>query len=67
MKNENIHIIMAQSSSEKPTDNSTGTRDAVETAIDISKDDKSSTWESNALKKITRWKSRQAETYAPQQ
>jgi hypothetical protein len=37
---------------------STGTRDAVETAIDLSKEDKSTTWEASAskvLRRITQW------------
>lgn len=33
----------------------TGTRDAVETAIDLSKRDKDSTWEDLALARIPRW------------
>jgi predicted metal-dependent TIM-barrel fold hydrolase len=35
----------------------TGTRDAVETAIDLSKEKKSNTWESSVKKSrtITRW------------
>lgn len=32
-----------------------GTRDAVETAIDLSKRDKASTWEDLALGQIRRW------------
>jgi len=33
------------------------TRDAVETAIDLSKRDKSSTWEDLAIGRIARWES----------
>jgi hypothetical protein len=67
MKKEHLGNIATQCVSEKPPENPTGTRDAVETAIDISKSDKSSTWESNVLKKITRWKSKQPLDYQPQQ
>jgi len=47
-----------------------GTRDAVESSIDLSKDDKSTTWEESAcinLTKITRWEDAKNRPVKPQQ
>jgi hypothetical protein len=50
-----------RTSCQMPTERS-GTRDAVETAIDRAKSDKSSTWEGSAsrtTKRISRWKTKE--------
>lgn len=46
-----------------PEERSSGTRDAVETAIDRAKSDKSSTWEAvntRTSKRITRWQAHES-------
>jgi hypothetical protein len=58
-KNENICHTIAQ----KPTETHS-TRDAVETAIDTAKENKSTTWEGNtrSMKQIPKWQPKQQDS-----
>ena len=54
---DGVENEMTPASEAKPDRAKTETRDAVETAIDMTKEDRNSTWEQRARqsKRITRW------------